>query len=107
MLSVKIRNVDGKWKYPVNQVNVLRSHGKSSHESMLIENGYALQLARVAQGCPTRVENAKIALLDFDLKKYVMRQAEILVNDPAELEKIRQKEMDITKERIEKVLYNI
>lgn len=64
---------------------------------------YALQLARVAQGCPTRVSPAKIALLDFDLKKYCMRQAEILVSDPAELEKIRQKEMDITRDRIQKV----
>lgn len=104
VLSVKIRNVEGKVKFPVNQINVLRSHGKSSHESCLIENGYALQLARVAQGCPTRIEDAKIALLDFDLKKFVMRSAEILVDDPSELEKIRQKEMNITKERIEKIL---
>lgn len=66
---------------------------------------YAMQLSRVAQGCPTRVSPAKIALLDFDLKKYCMRQAEILVNDPAELEKIRQKEMDITKDRINKVRF--
>ncbi|CAD7968645.1 unnamed protein product [Amoebophrya sp. A120] len=102
--SVKIKNVEGKWKYPINQISVLKSHGKSSRETMLVENGYALQLARVAQGCPTRVENAKLALLDFDLKKYCMRQAEILVSDPAELEKIRQKEMDITKERINKIL---
>ena len=64
-----------------------------------------MQLSRVAQGCPTRVSPAKIALLDFDLKKYCMRQAEILVNDPAELEKIRQKEMDITKDRINKVRF--
>lgn len=104
VMSVKIRNVQGKMKYPINQVSILRSHGRSSHESMLIENGYALQLARVAQGCPTRVDNAKIALLDFDLKKYVLRSAEILVEDPSELERIRQKEMDITKDRISKIL---
>jgi hypothetical protein len=48
-----------------------------------------MQLARVAQGCPTRVEMAKIALLDFDLKKFQMKNAEILVDDPAELEKVR------------------
>ncbi|CAD7940473.1 unnamed protein product [Amoebophrya sp. A25] len=104
VMSIRIKNVEGKWKYPIGQVNVIRSHGKHSRESLLVENGYAMQLARVAQGCPTRVENAKIALLDFDLKKYCMRQAEILVSDPAELEKIRQKEMDITRERINKIL---
>lgn len=98
--SVKVRNVEGKMKYPVNQINILKSHGKSSAESVLIENGYALNLARVAQGCPTRVEKAKIALLDFDLKKHCMRGAEIKVTDPTELDKIRQKEMDITRDRI-------
>ena len=65
-----------------------------------------MQLSRVAQGCPSRVSPAKIALLDFDLKKYCMRQAEILVSDPEELEKIRQKEMDITRDRINKVAYD-
>lgn len=105
--SVKIRNVEGKWKYPINQINVLTSHGRSSHETKLIAGGYALQLARVAQGCPTQVKDAKIALLDFDLKKHVMRNAEILVDDPKELEKIRQKEMDITRDRIQKILCTV
>lgn len=104
IMSVKMKNVEGKWKYPVNQINVIKSHGKGASESQLIENGYALQCARVAQGCPTRVEKVKIALLDFDLKKYCMRQAEIAVSDPAELEKIRQKEMDITKDRVQSIL---
>ena len=90
----------------MNQVNVIKSHGKSMMETQLIENGYAMQLPRVAQGCPTHVANAKIALLDFDVKKYCMRNAEILVSDPAELEKIRQKEMDITGDMINKVYYH-
>lgn len=102
--SVKVVNPNGKAKYPVNQINVVKSHGKSSTESILIPNGYAMQLMRVAQGCPTRVENAKIALLDFDLKKFQLRSAEILVEDPNELEKIRQKEMDITRDRIMKII---
>jgi len=38
--SVKMRNMEGKFRYPVNQINILRSHGKSSSESQLIENGY-------------------------------------------------------------------
>ena len=37
--SVKMMNMQGKWKYPVNQINIIRSHGKSSAESQLIENG--------------------------------------------------------------------
>jgi len=102
--SVRMVNLDGKVKYPVSQINVIKSHGKSSAESILIENGYAMQLMRVAQGCPTFVSPAKIALLDFDVKKYTMRQAEILVEDPDELEKIRQKEMDITRDRLNAII---
>merc|ERR1719183_3045980 len=54
---------------------------------------------------PTRVTNAKIALLDIDLKKHRMQMGvQVLVTDPEELEKIRDRESDITKERIKKIL---
>jgi len=46
----------------------------------------------------------KIALIDFDLKKYRMGMSvNIVIDDPDELEKIRQREMDITKEKIRKI----
>merc|ERR1711881_456113 len=45
---------------------------------------------------PTVVSPAKIALVDFDLKKHRMgMNVNIVVDDPEELEKICQKEMDI------------
>lgn len=103
--SVKIIAPDGKPKYPIAQINVIKSHGKSAAESKLILNGYALQLARAAQGMPTKVSPAKIAMIDFDLKKHRMHMGvNIVVDDPQELEKIRQKEMDITKEKIDKII---
>ena len=96
---------DGKDKYPVSQVNVVMNHGKSSWESQLITDGYAIASGRAAQGMPQVVKKAKIALLDFDLRKHKLGLGvQINVTDPAELEKIRQKEMDITKERIGKIL---
>merc|ERR1719161_501128 len=86
--SVKIIAPDGKPKYPIAQINVIKSHGKSAAESKLILNGYALQLARAAQGMPTKVSPAKIAMIDFDLKKHRMHMGvNIVVDDPAELEK--------------------
>merc|ERR1719217_428253 len=103
--SVKITTPDGKNKYPVAQINILKSHGKSVSESKLLLNGYALGLARAAQGMPTKVGPAKIAMVDFDLKKHRMSMGvNIVVDDPEELEKIRQKEMDITKAKINKIL---
>ena len=98
-----VKTTDGK--YPIANVNVLKSHGKSSLESQLITRGYAISMGRAAQGMPTQVTDAKIALLDFDLKKHRMALGvQIAISDPSELEKIRQKEMDITKDRINAIL---
>eukprot|EP00929_Paragymnodinium_shiwhaense_P030465 TRINITY_DN17265_c0_g1_i1.p1 TRINITY_DN17265_c0_g1~~TRINITY_DN17265_c0_g1_i1.p1 ORF type:complete len:548 (+),score=206.74 TRINITY_DN17265_c0_g1_i1:78-1721(+) len=103
--SVEIRGVDGKKKYPVNSVNILMSHGQSASQSTLLSDGYALKLARASQEMPMHIKNAKIALLDFDLKKFRMSMAvNIVIDDPAELEKVRQREMDITKEKINKIV---
>merc|ERR1719272_2676027 len=103
--GVKTISPEGKAKYPVSQVNVITSHGQSSSESCLIPGGYAIQLARAGQEMPTTVGPAKIALLDFDLRKYKMNMnVNIVIDDPAELEKVRQREMDITKEKIKKII---
>jgi hypothetical protein len=78
----------GKVKYPVKAINVLKAHGKSAHESVLL-NGYAINLARAAQGMPKRVTNARIACLDMNLQKArMMMGVQVLVNDPKELEKV-------------------
>jgi len=104
MKSVKISGPDGKAKYPVSQVNILKSHGQSSSESQLILGGYAIKLARGSQEMPTSVKPAKIALLDFDLKKHRMAMGvNIVIDDPEELERVRQKEMDLTKDKIKKI----
>mmetsp|Transcript_7514 Transcript_7514/g.21448 ORF Transcript_7514/g.21448 Transcript_7514/m.21448 type:complete len:546 (-) Transcript_7514:75-1712(-) len=103
--AVKVVGPEGKAKYPVSQVNLIKSHGQSSRESMLVPSGYAIQLARASQEMPTSVASAKIALLDFDLKKHKMGMGvNIVIDDPEELERVRQREMDITKEKIQKIL---
>merc|ERR1712139_74377 len=94
--AVKTTGADGKWKYP---------DGQSASESRIIPNGYALKTMRTSQEMPTVVSPAKIALVDFDLKKHRMgMNVNIVVDDPEELEKIRQKEMDITRDKIKKIL---
>ncbi|KAG8065640.1 hypothetical protein GUJ93_ZPchr0004g39810 [Zizania palustris] len=102
--AVKTTNAKGEVKYPIKSINILKAHGKSAKDSYLL-NGYALNTGRAAQGMPTRVTPARIACLDFNLQKTKMQLGiQVLVTDPRELEKIRQRESDITKERIEKVL---
>mmetsp|Transcript_124694 Transcript_124694/g.266062 ORF Transcript_124694/g.266062 Transcript_124694/m.266062 type:complete len:545 (+) Transcript_124694:59-1693(+) len=103
--AVKVIGVDGKPKYPVGQINILKSHGQSSSESLLIPNGYAIQMARASQEMPSCVSPAKIALVDFDLKKHRMGMSvNIVIDDPEELEKVRQKEMDITRDKIKMII---
>lgn len=54
---------------------------------------------------PRFVKEAKIALLDFNLTRHKMQLGvQVVVKDAKEVEGIRKREMDITKERIEKIL---
>ncbi|XP_076890015.1 T-complex protein 1 subunit alpha [Bidens hawaiensis] len=102
--AVKMTNARGEIKYPIKGINILKAHGKSAKESYLLK-GYALNTGRAAQGMPMKVSPARIACLDFNLQKTKMQLGvQVLVTDPRELEKIRQREADMTKERIEKIL---
>merc|ERR1712196_536797 len=102
--SVKTLAANGKARYPVSAIHILKAHGKSSRESELV-NGFAINIQRAAQGMPTVVKNAKIALLDFPLQRHKVQMGiAVQVDDIAEVEGIRQRELDITKERIQKIL---
>jgi T-complex protein 1 subunit alpha len=94
----------GKAFYPIKSVGILKMHGGSAKDSTLI-NGYTLAGGRAAQGMPRMVKGAKIALLDIDLRKTKMAMGvSVVVTDPKKLEEIRQRESDITKERIHLLL---
>lgn len=104
MQNVKMTNSSGQTKYPVKSVHILKTHGKSTKESTLV-NGYAIEACRSAQGMPKFMKNAKIACVDFNLSKFRMAMGiQVLVDDPENLDKIRQREMDICKERCQKII---
>lgn len=54
---------------------------------------------------PRTITNAKIAILDIDLRRTKLAfGVQVLVDDPSKLEAIRERESDITKERIQMLL---
>eukprot|EP00729_Bicosta_minor_P006662 gene6662-8520_t len=104
MLAVKRVNSKGKVRYPVKHVNILKAHGGSGKESRFI-NGYALNACVASQLMVKELRNCKVACLDFNLMKSRMKMGvHMLVSDPEKLAALRQRESDITKERIEKIL---
>ena len=91
-------------KYPVKNINIIKTHGKSVTESKLID-GYALESTRGGMGMPLTVKNAKIALLDMNLAKFRLPAGvSVVIQNPDNLEDIRQRELDLTKERCKKII---
>lgn len=104
MSAIKSVNSLGKTYYPLKAINILKAHGKSARESTLVD-GYAISTIRASQAMPRYIKNAKVACLDVDLRKAKMQMGvQVLVKDPRELQKIQQKEVEITRDRIQLLL---
>jgi T-complex protein 1 subunit alpha len=60
LTSVKVMNEQKQPRYPIKAISILKAHGQSARESMLV-NGFALNCTKAAQG--TRVCELDLAPL--------------------------------------------
>lgn len=67
--AVRTVKPNGKVKFPVKSINILKSHGKSARESQVVQ-GFALNCVKASQQMPSYISNAKIAILDINLQKH-------------------------------------
>lgn len=67
--------------------------------------GMVFRMSRVAEQMPIKINNPKIACLDVNLSKFRLAMGiSVLVSDPKNLEKIRQKEIEILVHRLDMVV---
>mmetsp|Transcript_2273 Transcript_2273/g.3530 ORF Transcript_2273/g.3530 Transcript_2273/m.3530 type:complete len:557 (-) Transcript_2273:14-1684(-) len=104
LATERINEDDGSFKYPRKAVGILKHPGKGLGDSCLIR-GCVLESTRTSQDMPLSVSPAKIALLDFDLRAVKLRLGiSATITDASKIEGMQSREMDITKERIRKII---
>lgn len=103
MMNVKT-DVRGVFKYPVKAVNIIKVSGGQMSDSLHV-NGYCLQQNLSSQGMLKRIVNAKVACLDVDFRKSVLKfGVKMLVDNPEEIEAMRDKEIQMTKDKLDLVI---
>ncbi len=100
----RVAPAGGAGRYNIDSINILKSCGGSSRESLLVK-GYALNCTRASPAMPLAVRDAKIACIDFSLRKDKLSMGyQVVVQDTSQLEAIRDRESDLVTEKIKMIL---
>lgn len=105
MKNVKtLSSVTNDYIYPVAAVNIVKAHGNSIRDSSLVD-GYAIAGTRASQQMPRSVQDAKLALLDFNLTRQKLKLGiQVNLKNPEEVARVAKREEDLLKEQIALIL---
>ena len=103
VLSVATKTKDGGSTVDLDNIKVEKKAGGSIHDTQIVK-GIVLDKEIVHSGMPSKVENAKIALVDtaLEIEKTEM-SSEIRITDPAQMQMFLEEENRMLKEMIEKI----
>jgi len=103
VLSVAAKTKDGGTAVDLDNIKVEKKAGGSIHDTQIVK-GIVLDKEIVHSGMPSKVENAKIALVDtaLEIEKTEM-SSEIRITDPAQMQMFLEEENRMLKEMIEKI----
>ncbi len=91
------------WYVDDEDIQIVKKHGADVGASELV-NGIIVDKERVQEGMPTRVENARIALLNAALEvKKTEVSAEIRIRDPAQMQAFLREEENLLKSYVDAV----
>ncbi len=103
VLSVAAKAKDGSTTVDLDNIKVEKKAGGSIHDTQIVK-GIVLDKEIVHSGMPSKVEGAKIALVDtaLEIEKTEM-SSEIRITDPAQMQMFLEEENRMLKEMIEKI----
>ena len=103
VLSVAAKAKDGSTTVDLDNIKVEKKAGGSIHDTQIVK-GIVLDKEIVHSGMPSKVDNAKIALVDtaLEIEKTEM-SSEIRITDPAQMQMFLEEENRMLKEMIEKI----
>jgi len=104
MNSVATQNAKGETKHPVKAVNIMKIIGGASADSRLI-NGFAMEETKCSDQMLGSVDGARLALLDFDLRKKPLKFGiQMVIENPDELQAMRRTETNVVEEKCQLVI---
>ena len=99
-----VKQVEDDCTVDVEHIKIEKKEGTVVEDSTLVE-GVIVDKERVHAGMPTKIENAKIALLNAPLEvKETEVDAEIRITDPAQMQAFIEQEENMVKDMINKVV---